>query len=38
MPRAYATGKPLTAEDVEDMMAQGRELLATARRRLGGAS
>jgi len=34
----YATGKPLTAEDVEDMMAQGRELLATARRRLGGAS
>ncbi len=34
----YATGNPLTAEDVEDMMAQGRELVAAARRRLGGAS
>jgi len=31
----YATGKPITGEDVEELMAQAREFLDTARRLLG---
>lgn len=33
----YATGKPLTAEDVEELMAQAREFLDAARNLLGDA-